>query len=296
MITVLGATGYVGRKVVRALGDRGHEVRSVSRRICDYYSASDLRDVVAGSSFLINAAGYTGKPNVDACELDKAECLNGNAVLPGILRQVCELLRVPWIHISSGCIYTGSPTEKYSAGFSEADAPNFCFRTDNCSFYSGTKALGEEILLGAADCYVLRLRIPFNGEHNPRNYLWKIMNYDRLLDVTNSLSNLEEFVACCVHCVEQHPQPGIYNATSTGSVTTRDVVQLIRQTALGTKQFKFFDSEAHFMETAAQAPRSHCVLDNRKALAAGFPLSHVRDALAQSIQQLNSSATLARAA
>ena len=34
--------------------------------------------------FLINAAGYTGKPNVDACELAKADCLDGNAVLPGL--------------------------------------------------------------------------------------------------------------------------------------------------------------------------------------------------------------------
>jgi dTDP-4-dehydrorhamnose reductase len=32
-------------------------------------------------AFLINAAGYTGKPNVDACELHKSECLLGNAVL-----------------------------------------------------------------------------------------------------------------------------------------------------------------------------------------------------------------------
>ena len=37
--------------------------------------------------FLINAAGYTGKPNVDACELHKADCLMGNAVLPGIIAQ-----------------------------------------------------------------------------------------------------------------------------------------------------------------------------------------------------------------
>jgi hypothetical protein len=57
--------------------------------------------------FLINAAGYTGKPNVDACELHKAECLLGNAVLPGIVAQACEEAGVPWGHVSSGCIYTG---------------------------------------------------------------------------------------------------------------------------------------------------------------------------------------------
>ena len=56
-------------------------------------------------AFVINAAGYTGKPNVDACEVAKAECLSGNAVLPGLIREVCEDMNIPWGHVSSGCIF-----------------------------------------------------------------------------------------------------------------------------------------------------------------------------------------------
>ena len=33
--------------------------------------------------------------------------LQGNAVLPGIIREVCEDLKIPWGHVSSGCIYSG---------------------------------------------------------------------------------------------------------------------------------------------------------------------------------------------
>ena len=32
---------------------------------------------------------------MDACELAKYECLQGNAVLPGIIREVCEDLKIP---------------------------------------------------------------------------------------------------------------------------------------------------------------------------------------------------------
>jgi putative intracellular protease/amidase len=60
------------------------------------------------ASFVINAAGYTGKPNVDACELHKTDCLQGNAVLPGLIAQACEQAGVPWGHVSSGCIFTGA--------------------------------------------------------------------------------------------------------------------------------------------------------------------------------------------
>ena len=57
---------------------------------------------------MINAAGFTGRPNVGACETAKYECLQGNAVLPGIIREVCEDLKIQWGHVSSGCIYSGT--------------------------------------------------------------------------------------------------------------------------------------------------------------------------------------------
>ena len=48
----------------------------------------------------------------------------------------------------------------------EDDDPNFSFRSPPCSFYSGSKALGEEVLEGAENCYIWRLRIPFNQERS----------------------------------------------------------------------------------------------------------------------------------
>jgi len=128
----------------------------------------------------------------------KAECLAGNAVLPGVIREVCEHLRLPWGHVSSGCIYTGARPD--GSGFTEDDAPNFSFRQNNCSFYSGCKALGEEVLAGAEQCFIWRLRIPFDEYDSPRNYISKMMRYDRLLSATNSLSQLTEFANASIAC------------------------------------------------------------------------------------------------
>src|SRR6185503_4612969 len=106
-------------------------------------------------------------------------------------RQACEQVNIPWGHISSGCIYTGSKPD--GSGFGEQDRPNFTFRQNNCSFYSGCKALAEELLADAERCYLWRPRMPFSHRDAPKNYLSKILNYEKLLDVTNSLSELDEF-------------------------------------------------------------------------------------------------------
>jgi dTDP-4-dehydrorhamnose reductase len=219
---------------------------------------------------------------VDACELHKAECLLGNAVLPGLVAQACEAAGVPWGHVSSGCIFSGEGPG--TAGFTERDEPNFTFRAKRCSFYSGTKGLGEEVLAGHPDLYVWRLRIPFNRVDSPRNYLTKLMRYARLLDATNSISELDEFAEATLDCWTKRVPFGTYNVTNPGRVTTREVVELIKRSGVCAKEFSFFASEAEFMSTAAKTPRSNCVLDPSKLAGAGIRLTPVLEAIERDLR------------
>ena len=250
------------------------------------FNSLELRDFLRGNRVrsLINCAGFTGKPNLDACESAKYECLQGNAVLPGIMREVCEDLKIPWGHISSGCVYSGRRDD--GKGWTEEDEPNFSFRSPPCSFYSGTKALGEEVLEGAENCFVWRLRIPFNHQPNPRNYLQKLLNYENLLEAENSVSHLEEFCQKCIECFTNDVEPGVYNMTNPGSITTRHVTEWMIEAGLTDKKFKFFNSEQEFMSKAATAPRSNCVLDTTKAEKAGIAMRPVEEAMIDSIQKM----------
>lgn len=285
MIYLLGGSGYVGSAYQALFARRGLLFRNLRRADLDYTDRAVLTGLLRREKpgFLINAAGYTGKPNVDACELHKSECLMGNAVLPGTIAAACADAGVPWGHVSSGCIFTGARPD--GSGFSETDTPNFTFRTNNCSFYSGTKALGEEALAGAPNAYVWRLRIPFNEVDSARNYLSKLMRYSTLLDAENSISQLDEFVAATLACWEKRVPFGTYNVTNPGHVTTREVVALIKKTGVSSKDFKFFTDEAEFMRTAAKTPRSNCVMDSRKLAATGIQLTEVHEAVERDLRR-----------
>jgi dTDP-4-dehydrorhamnose reductase len=284
MIYLLGGSGYVGGAFQALFRQKGIRYRSVRRAELDYSDAGALRTALLADrpEFLINAAGYTGKPNVDACEVHKEECLLGNAVLPGMVARACEDAGVPWGHVSSGCIYNGPGPGPN--GFTEEDPPNFTFRATQCSFYSGSKGLGEEVLAGRPSHYVWRLRIPFESVDNPRNYLTKLMRYQRLLEATNSISELDEFVAAAFECWTRRVPFGTYNVTNPGRVTTREVVELIRRSGVCTKRFDFFASEQEFMSTAAKTPRSNCVLDPSKLASAGIRLTEVHDAIERDLR------------
>ena len=278
-VVLLGGSGYVGKTFQEVLSKRNISFRNFSRADLNYYNPAKLKEALKAEApdCLINAAGYTGKPNVDACEDDKANCLLGNAVLPGIIREVCESIKLPWGHVSSGCIYTGSRPD--GTGFLEDDIPNFDFRHNNCSFYSGTKALGEETLKGAEDCYIWRLRIPFDERNNPRNYLTKLLTYEWLLDAENSVSQRFEFIDACLNCFEKGIPSGVYNVTNPGAISAREITDIMKTHGMVKKELKFFESEEAFISEVVRAPRSNCIMSSEKLSSHDIQLTEVHEAV-----------------
>ena len=276
MILLLGSSGYIGSRFAEWLVNQQRPFQGVRRSEVDYTKPGSLQSLIrkTKASFLINCAGFTGKPNVDQAEFLREECLFGNAVLPGIIAKECREAGIEWAHLSSGCIYTGS---KEGKGFTETDRPNFDFRHNNCSWYSGTKALGEEILASETNCFIWRIRIPFEEKDNPRNYLSKLCRYPRLLDAENSLTHLGEFIREAIGMMDRGLPKGIYNMTQPGSITTRQVVKILQETAILKHEPEFFQSEEEFMKKAAKTPRSNCVLSADKAVGAGCQLTPIHE-------------------
>ena len=146
--------------------------------------------------------------------------------------------------------------------------------------------MGEEVLEGAENCYVWRLRIPFNEEANPRNYLRKLLSYEHLLEAENSISHLGEFVESCLKCLESDVDPGVYNLTNQGSITTKQVTNWMLEEGVTDKEFSFFENEEDFMDRAASTPRSNCVLDTTKAEEAGLGMRPVEDAVRDCLRKM----------
>lgn len=311
MIVLLGATGYIGQAFEAVLCERGKKFTPLSRKQIDYTQFVPLLNFLRDTrpEFLVNCAGYTGKPNVDACELHKADTLQGNTLFPQMVAEACEAAKVPWGHVSSGCIFAGAKisengkirTEKDMTqpamrrlieknpsairGFVETDTPNFSFRDGPCSFYSGTKALGEEALAAATDqCYVWRLRIPFDEFDNARNYLSKVQRYSKVYDNVNSISHRADFARACLDTWELRAPFGIYNVTNPGFVTTRHVVERIEELLRPAKKFEFWESDEEFYKVAAKTPRSNCVMDAGKILSVGVKIRPVEEALEASLK------------
>jgi UDP-glucose 4,6-dehydratase len=261
MITLIGH-GYVGKYIKKEL-----EKQVIKHEWIDHETQPTLTTKV-----IINAGGFTGVPNVDACESQKDKTIDGNVLFPLRLSRWAELRNIPIVHISSGCVYTGYK----DGGWTEEDAPNFTF--DNASFYSATKSLNQEILKPyLKQSYLLRIRMPFGPDTDDKNLLTKLSKYNKLVNFENSVSNVEEVAECAVWFAENKPMPGIYNAVNPGGLKTHQIAQM-----MGLTKAYFTDEE---FKQAVIAPRSNCVLNTDK-MQKVFQFRNATESLIDSIAKI----------
>lgn len=237
MITLIGH-GYIGTHIHNELVDQGMYHHWISHK----------DSMPSDTQYIINCAGYTGVPNVDACEHNKQETIEGNVLFPLSLE---KYHKIPIMHISSGCVYTGYK----DGGWLETDTPNFNF--DNASFYSASKTLAQELLTPYMDkSYLMRVRMPFCAENNPKSLLTKLSRYDKLIDKENSVSCVYDIAKVAVFFYKERPEYGIYNLCNPGSTTTKIIADKMRLD-------KEWFTEEQFKNSVI-APRSNCVLNTDK--------------------------------
>lgn len=147
-VSVLGATGFVGRAVVGALRARQVEVRAVrSPRVGEPISAVDreatvkeLTAALRGSTAVVNAAGVA-----DAAGTLRGPMRGANAVLPGIVAEAARRTGIRLVHVSSAAVQ--GPRDVLDS--SPQLAP--------FSPYSQSKADGERaVLCSCADAVIYR--------------------------------------------------------------------------------------------------------------------------------------------
>lgn len=259
MITLIGH-GYIGKAINKELTTKRIPFKWVSH--VDFHPG-----MTDGKGIVINAAGYVGVPNVDACETNKGACIAGNVEWP--LR--CERFsKDPVIHIGSGCIYSGSHH------FSEEDPPNFTLETGS-SFYSGCKAISDKLLSYSQRSYVLRIRMPFSGYYDTKNLFSKLEKYPKLIDAENSISRVEDVANVAIWFAARRPTPGLYNVVNPGFVTTKMIAR-----ALKLENKEWFTEEE--FKAAVTAPRSVCTLSSVKLMSI-FPIPTAERALSEAAQQ-----------
>lgn len=267
-VVIFGARGYVGAQFV------AHYPQVITPNI-DIGNKPAVEAILDEHkpSLVINAAGRTGRPNVDWCETNKAATLYGNVTAPLVLLHACLERSIYMVQISTGCIYAG---DAGGAGFTEADAPNF-----TGSFYSQTKKWLEDICK-QFPVFLPRLRIPFDGTHSERNVITKLKGYSNVLDAQNSMTYMPDFIATVATMAEQK-YIGPLNIVNPGTMSGVDVMQMYQKIVDPTHTFGTINAADLAKKTAAG--RSNCCLNTNTLQGLGIVLPSVQERMQQALEK-----------
>jgi glucose-1-phosphate thymidylyltransferase len=233
-----------------------------SARIDDRVAVSKALDEHKPDA-VVNAAGKTGRPNVDWCETHQAETYAANVVGPLTLADECGKRGVYLLHLASGCVFYGASPQP--GGWRENDFAN------PVSFYSRTKSAADLVLEKMANVGIVRLRMPIDKFSNERNLIDKLAGYKQVIDVENSVTVIDDLVAVCRALISAKGQ-GVFHAVNPGTLKHRELLELYRLYVEPGHVCEWISEGELITRGLAKAKRSNCILASTRLKELGIEM------------------------
>jgi dTDP-4-dehydrorhamnose reductase len=212
-----GKNGWIGGMLIELARANGDEVVLGDARLENREAVLAEIEKVRPTRVL-NAAGVTGRPNVDWCEFNKQTVIRTNVIGCLNLADICWQKKLHCTLYATGCIFEYDAAHPLGGGvetaFTEEDRANF-----DGSYYSMTKGFVEEMLRAYLDhLTVLRVRMPISDDLSPRNFITKISKYEKVVDIPNSMTVLHDLLPCSLE-LSRRELAGIYNFCNPGAIS-----------------------------------------------------------------------------
>jgi len=261
---IYGKNGWIGSLMGELLKKEGIPFEYGTARLEDRTAImADIERVKP--TRILNAAGVTGRPNVDWCEDNKQTCVRGNVIGTLNLADVCDQTGIHMIYYGTGCIfhYDEDFPENSGKGFKESDKPNF-----TGSYYSHCKAMTENLLQAFNNVLTLRVRMPIVQDVlYPRNFITKIIKYRKVINIPNSMTVLPELLPLSLE-MSKRKLTGIMNFTNPGAISHNEILQLYKEYI--DPEFSWENFTVEEQAKVIVAPRSNNLLDTER-IRSEFP-------------------------
>lgn len=216
-VLVFGAKGWIGQQFIN---NTTHEVIVASTRPENFVECrAEIRSVRPDSvcSFIGRTYGPTN-PTIDYLEEPGRlyENMRDNFEAPVHLAEICDELKIHYVYIGTGCIYTYTDDKKT---FSEDDAPNFFG-----SSYSIIKGFTDKEIRRFSTSLQLRIRMPITSNCSSRNLLDKLINYKNVCSIPNSMTVLDDMWPIMDRMIMKGIT-GVYNMVNPGVVEHKWILE-----------------------------------------------------------------------
>ena len=282
-ILVYGSNGWIGGQFVKLLESLDIDfVKGKSRVDNEADLITEINDTNPTNiiSFIGRTHGKIGDKiytTIDYLEQEGklVENMRDNLYSPLLLADICYKNNIHYTYLGTGCIFKfdqDHPFQQEVHGFDERSLPNFYG-----SSYSIVKGYTDRLMhLYKDNILNLRIRMPITGEKNGRNFITKIVNYEKVCSVANSMTVLPELLPYVLDMMKNKVN-GTMNLTNPGLISHNEILQMYKD--IVDPLFKWQNFSQEEQRKILDADRSNNYLDTSR-LESLFPqIQNIKDAV-----------------
>ena len=282
-ILVYGSNGWIGQQFLNILKNKNILFFCGKSRIDDDLSLSEEINEINPThivSFIGRTHGKIGDTvykTIDYLE-NKGKLLENirdNLFSPFLLAEICKQKNIHYTYLGTGCIFAFDEEHPFGEelnGFTESSLPNFFG-----SSYSIVKGFTDRIMnLYKEHVLNLRIRMPINNEKNDRNFITKIVNYNKVCSVPNSMTVLPELLPIILDMMTKNIK-GTINLTNPGLITHNKILEMYRE--IVDPGFKWTNFNQEEQRRILAADRSNNFLDTFKLETLYPSVKHIKESV-----------------
>ena len=267
-VLIYGYDGWIGSQVVKILSNTSHEIiKGLIRadnlleleKEIQFVNPTHIMAFIGRTHGVINGKKYE---TIDYLErVDKIkENVRDNLYSPLTLAILSNKCNIHFTYMGTGCIFEYDNNHPYGDelhGFTEEDKPNFFG-----SSYSAVKGYTDQLMhLFGNTVLNVRIRMPITADCNSRNFITKIIKYEKICSIPNSMSVLPELLVIMIDMAERR-LTGTINLTNPGLITHNEILEMYKE--IVDNNFKWQNFTLEEQSKILLANRSNNCLDTTK--------------------------------
>ena len=278
-VLLYGSKGWIGNQFLSILNEKNiNTIEGKSRVDNEKQLLKEVEEIQP--THIVSFIGRTHGPGFSTIDyLEQPgkliDNVRDNLFSPILLAQLCTQKDIHYTYLGTGCIFEYDEDHPFGEevnGFNEESLPNFFG-----SSYSVVKGFTDRLMHGYEESVLnLRIRMPITNINNPRNFITKITNYEKICSIPNSMTVLPELLPYVVEMMK-NKTTGTVNLTNPGLISHNHILELYKE--IVDQDFTWNNFSIEEQNVILASKRSNNYLDTKK-LETLFPnILNIEDAV-----------------
>ncbi|MDQ7814417.1 MAG: sugar phosphate nucleotidyltransferase [Patescibacteria group bacterium] len=225
---------------------------------------------------VVNAAGKTGKPNIDWCEAHQTETFRGNTIGPLVLAETCQTLGIHLVHLGTSYIFNGPSPDP--VGWRENDFAN------PVSFYARSKYSADMVLSRLPRTAIVRIGPLIDPLPSPRNLITRLVSYAQVADAACSVTVVADLLEV-VHALAERRATGTFHAVNPGALRFKDLLDAYKEIVDPRHPFEMVQPEDLLNDGSVTKARPNPILHSKRLEELGIRMRPVNSVLREVLEK-----------